>query len=1063
MSNSAIEGWLPRAARSSCLLILLVLSLPGFSQPRQPAGQRHTLRTISQVYSLSKTEAAKGYPIELDAIVLYSDPEWGSLFVQDRTAATFIDVHGTSTKYPLGARIRVEAVTGAKEDGPMVAHPKITVLGRAVLPKPVRKSIAELDGGTDESYRTITEGILHPCERDYFRACFRLFDGKKAIWLFAPQPESLTTQRLIGAIVQVTGVVGRHADEANPTQRLGAQLYLGSLDDIQVETPPLQAPFASSLLPVRELRAAGDQRFPSQIHLRGVVTWQSPGLFTIRDSTGTLFVGTRKDVVVHTGSTVDAVGFPGEGDFGLELSDSVVRLSEVQQNAAGLAPPRLTAAEIVRQSLNGMRVHLKARLTGQSVNDTEFIYQFQEGGQPFEAVLRRGESTRATVGLAPDSVLELTGVALIRRVNPERPESLLILIESPSDMVVQGGFGWFTLRRSLAILAALALVVIAPFIWAAMLRRTVRSQTAMIRAQLENELHLENRFRRLFERNLAAVFTWRPDGTIVDCNMASARLLGFQSREELIGRSYWDFQVDPDRREQLCRLLQEGALSNREASLRRNDGVTVHVMKNITPVRAAEGTVYETTAIDVTQLRENQAELQRARDAAVHESLNDPLTGLPNRRCLMNELAGLVEKARRESGSFALLYIDLDGFKLVNDSLGHAVGDALLVQVAASLRSWVRGGDFLARLGGDEFLVILDRLQAREDAALVAKHLLDAIAIPFHVKGHDLAIGASIGISVFPSDATGAEELMQQADSAMYAAKREGKNRVLHYAAEIGFQIHERLTLEHLLRGAVARNEISLHYQPEFDLADHRLIRFEALARWTHPIIGVIPPVKFIPIAEESGMIAALGAYILEQACREALRWQKIGHPIEVAVNVSGIQFRYKGFVDEVRAILQRTGLRPGLVQLEVTESAMLAAGQGTEETMMRLRELGISLAIDDFGTGYSNLSYLPTMPFDTLKIDGSFVRNLDAQPESESMIRTLVALAHDIGMKVIIEGVEKQEQLDFVKALGANEVQGYLTGRPTPNPLLVFLSPAVNASEEAAEEEGAPLAGQPG
>jgi len=504
-------------------------------------------------------------------------------------------------------------------------------------------------------------------------------------------------------------------------------------------------------------------------------------------------------------------------------------------------------------------------------------------------------------------------------------------------------------------------------------------------------------------------------------------------------------------------------LSNREASLRRNDGVTVHVMKNITPVRAAEGTVYETTAIDVTQLRENQAELQRARDAAVHESLNDPLTGLPNRRCLMNELAGLVEKARRESGSFALLYIDLDGFKLVNDSLGHAVGDALLVQVAASLRSWVRGGDFLARLGGDEFLVILDRLQAREDAALVAKHLLDAIAIPFHVKGHDLAIGASIGISVFPSDATGAEELMQQADSAMYAAKREGKNRVLHYAAEIGFQIHERLTLEHLLRGAVARNEISLHYQPEFDLADHRLIRFEALARWTHPIIGVIPPVKFIPIAEESGMIAALGAYILEQACREALRWQKIGHPIEVAVNVSGIQFRYKGFVDEVRAILQRTGLRPGLVQLEVTESAMLAAGQGTEETMMRLRELGISLAIDDFGTGYSNLSYLPTMPFDTLKIDGSFVRNLDAQPESESMIRTLVALAHDIGMKVIIEGVEKQEQLDFVKALGANEVQGYLTGRPTPNPLLVFLSPAVNASEEAAEEEGAPLAGQPG
>jgi EAL domain-containing protein (putative c-di-GMP-specific phosphodiesterase class I) len=298
----------------------------------------------------------------------------------------------------------------------------------------------------------------------------------------------------------------------------------------------------------------------------------------------------------------------------------------------------------------------------------------------------------------------------------------------------------------------------------------------------------------------------------------------------------------------------------------------------------------------------------------------------------------------------------------------------------------------------------------------------------------------------------------------MYAAKREGKNRVMRYTAQIGFLVHERLTLENLLRGAVARHEISLHYQPEFDLIDHRLIRFEALARWTHPTIGVIPPVKFIPIAEESGMIVALGAYIMEEACLEALRWQqKLGHPIEVAVNVSGIQFRRKSFVAEVSALLKRTGLPPRLLQLEITESAMLVAAESTIETMLRLRELGISLAIDDFGTGYSNLSYLPSLPFDSLKIDGSFMRNLDSQPESESMIRTLVALAHDIGMKVIVEGVEKQEQMDLIRALGANEVQGYLTGRPTPDPMNVFLSLPAGAAEVSTEEERTPLARQPG
>jgi diguanylate cyclase (GGDEF)-like protein/PAS domain S-box-containing protein len=723
------------------------------------------------------------------------------------------------------------------------------------------------------------------------------------------------------------------------------------------------------------------------------------------------------------------------------LADSSIHRDTVLPNAPLLAPLPLTAREILQQSLNGRRVRLKGRLISQTPDAASFSYKLEDGGQTFIAILPRTQETREMVSLPLDHVLELTGIAVMQPGGG----SLKVLIDSPAAMVVQEDKGWLTPRRAAALLGAMLFCVLTPLIWITQLRRTVRSQTALIRTKLENELQLETRYRRLFERNLAAVFTWRADGTIVDCNMAFVRMLGLRSREELLGRSYWDFEVDPVLREQLKRSLPEEALGNRDASLRRDDNVTVHLLKNITPVETPEGTIYETTAIDVTQLRHNQAELQRARDAAIYESLNDPLTGLPNRRLLLDTLSAMVARIRAEGGMIALLYIDLDGFKLVNDSLGHRVGDAMLVQMAACLRSWVREGDMLARLGGDEFMVILDRIHTRDDATQVAKDLLHAISSPVRIEGHVLALGASIGISIFPDNAQDAEELMQEADSAMYAAKREGKNRVMHYTPAMGVLVQERLSLENLLRGAIAREEIFLHFQPEFGVADHRLTRFEALARWTHPTLGSIPPLKFIPIAEESGMIDALGAYIMEQACLEAVRWQpQLPYSVQIAVNVSSIQFRRKGFVEEVFAILERTGLKPELLQIELTESVMLSGSSDTADIMNRLRDRGISLAIDDFGTGYSNLSYLPSLPFDFLKIDASFVRNMNAESESESMIKTLVVLAHNFGMRVIVEGVERADQLELIKGFGANEAQGYFLGRPNASPMDVLLPPEV-------------------
>ena len=424
-----------------------------------------------------------------------------------------------------------------------------------------------------------------------------------------------------------------------------------------------------------------------------------------------------------------------------------------------------------------------------------------------------------------------------------------------------------------------------------------------------------------------------------------------------------------------------------------------------------------------------EAELQR-------QALNDELTGLPNRRLFSDRLSHALASGIRQEQTVALLYIDLDGFKLVNDSLGHLIGDVLLVQVAKRLQSQIRKSDTLARLGGDEFTVILETLTTRKDAEQVAATLLECLARPFTIHDHEITISASIGISVFPENAADPVGLLQQADSAMYAAKRHGRNRAMCFTSEIGSLVRERMSLETQLRGAIGRGEIQVYYQPEFNLASGKLVRFEALARWFHPTLGTIPPAKFIPIAEESGMITEISTFVMEKACLEAVKWQHMSeHPIEIGVNISGIQFAREHFVEEVMEMLSRTGLSPALLQLELTERIMLSGADRCLEALTQLRAMGVSLAIDDFGTGYSSLSYLANLPFNAIKIDRSFVVEMDKGPANKAMILSLITLSHGIGMSVIVEGIEETHQFEMIKRLGGDEVQGFLMGRPNPVP----------------------------
>jgi len=442
----------------------------------------------------------------------------------------------------------------------------------------------------------------------------------------------------------------------------------------------------------------------------------------------------------------------------------------------------------------------------------------------------------------------------------------------------------------------------------------------------------------------------------------------------------------------------------------------------------------------LSELEKHASEKREFEALLKHQATIDDLTGLPNRRLLADRLSHALAVAERHREKVALLYIDLDGFKLVNDSLGHSVGDELLVNVAARLSARVRKSDTLARLGGDEFAVVLSGPDLDENTEMIATALLDSLKPIFEIEGHEMNIAASIGVSFYPEHGDNAARLLQNADSAMYDAKRTGRNRVMYFSDDIGASVRERLSLETQLRAALAHGQIHVEYQPEFEVGTHRLVRFEALARWTHPTLGKIPPNKFIPIAEESGLIIPLGAYIMECACREALKWQSISpSEVQVAVNVSSIQVLRESFVDEVEEILRKTGLNPGLLQIELTESVMLGGLQRVAEAMNRLAALGVTLAIDDFGTGYSCLSYLPKLPFNALKIDRTFVNEIGSRPELEAMVHSLVTLAHDLDMRVIVEGVETEQQLAMLADMGSNEIQGFLLGRPTASPIAVI------------------------
>ncbi|MFZ1547180.1 MAG: EAL domain-containing protein, partial [Candidatus Nitrotoga sp.] len=421
-------------------------------------------------------------------------------------------------------------------------------------------------------------------------------------------------------------------------------------------------------------------------------------------------------------------------------------------------------------------------------------------------------------------------------------------------------------------------------------------------------------------------------------------------------------------------------------------------------------------------------------DKLNHLAYHDALTGLPSRTLFQDRLAQALTNSHRHGNRLGVLFIDLDNFKNINDSLGHHAGDILLKQVAARFSTCMREGDTVARLGGDEFVVILGSIASEDDAWMVSQKILKLMTKPITIEGHELIVTCSIGIALYPKDGEDVKTLLQSADGALYLAKSKGRNNAQFCTAEMNAKALGQLTLENGMRQAIKRQEFLLHYQPRVDLVSGEITGTEALVRWQHPVQGLLYPTTFIPVAEESGLIVPLGEWVLRTACEQNKAWQLAGlKPVSIAVNLSARQFKQQDLVELVTHILKETELDPSYLELELTESMVMQNVEATIATLTQLRAIGVKLAIDDFGIGYSSLNYLKHFPINFLKIDKSFVRDITTDRDDAIITKIIISMAHDMGLKVTAEGVETDKQKSFLCLHRCDEMQGYLFSKPIP------------------------------
>jgi len=595
-------------------------------------------------------------------------------------------------------------------------------------------------------------------------------------------------------------------------------------------------------------------------------------------------------------------------------------------------------------------------------------------------------------------------------------------------------YGWYQPlqrdgTRTPGVLALYSAMPDAPPSWEAKALLDLALVVAMAAKRSEQELIQRQTFAALANTRDGIVITdLRP--AIVSVNQAWTDITGY-SAEESLGRNPSMLKSglpNPEGYESMWRILRETGYWQGEVWNRRKNGEIYPQLLSITTVCDSDGapTHYVGVMTDLSRLRRSEAERERLTHF-------DPLTHLPNRLLALSRLQHAIEQARRQHRAIGVLHLDLDHFKRVNDSLGHTIGDAVLVELADRLQKQLREDTTLARLGGDEFLIILEHLEMPDDTARLARRLVESLRRPVEIgNGQRIFPSASFGICIYPDDGETSQELLQRAETAMYEAKRRGRDQYCFYMERLGEAVRQRLAIENHLRLALERGELALHYQPQVDIRSGLVNGIEALMRWHSPELGDVPPSTFIPVAEQSGLIFQLGSWALEEACRQNKRWQDEGlPPLCIAVNVSVRQFKDRNLVRTVRRALEKSGLPAQCLEIELTESAFVDDVEQAIRTSHELHALGVRLSLDDFGTGYSSLAYLSRFAFDKIKIDQSFVRDITSNPTNAAIAITTIALADSLRIAVLAEGVETESQLDFLRRRGCASMQGYLFSRP--------------------------------
>ena len=984
------------------------------------------LQSVAAIRHLSPDQAGANPPVHVHAVVTYYDSVAPNLFVQDSTGGIWVDLRATKLPPPQpGQILDLDGVAGTGFS-PYIDKPHWIVKGTSALPEPAHITYEQAMTGSYDSQWIEMEGVVRSfvLQAEGSVLVIDVATPTAAFKVRVPDYHAAFPVQLVDAKVRFRGVSGSSFNRQN--QMVGTHLMMPGLAYLTVVVPAPPNPFDLPVSPVNSMRRfSGEAPDVHRVKVKGMVTARFPGqgLF-LMDSTGGLYVESDDGTAAPPGSEVEIAGFPSPGDYSPVLKSGAIRSTRrIQQQT----PSAISGRQGMRGGFDAQLVRMRAKvLSRYKLGKDDLLNLESNDNVVFEAAIRN-RLVPAGWEVPLGSVVELTGICTVKADENGNPSAFQIVLRSPADVRILSSPPWLTRRRVVIIAAALALVSAAVIIWVLLLRRQVRSQTRTIERNLAARSALQERYRRTFERNLTGLFIAEQDGAILDCNEACAQILGFADRAQLL--------ASQDTARKIIRGLSSGvfvadSLVNSEHHFQRPDGSWGWALSNIRLVPGDGRPVIEGGLVDLS-------ERKLADDRIRFLAYFDALTGLPNRSLLRDRIKQALAIAKRRSELIALLFIDVDWFKHINDSLGHTAGDELLKQIAEQLRTCAREQDTVARLGGDEFIVVLNGVADRSETQIVAERLVRQINTGFDVEGRRLNISCSVGISLFPDHGSDVDTLIKNADAAMYTSKDSGRNRYCFFSPEMADMADERLTIENNLSSAIERGELSLVYQPEVDLETGVVTCCEALARWNNAELGAVPPDRFIPVAERSGMINAIGEWVLRAACRDARQWRNAYPAARVAVNVSEIQLRDEGFCDLVHRVLNETGLAPEHLELELTESLLLSSDGVPSRVLKTLGKMGVLLAIDDFGTGYSSLGYLRDLPVRKLKIDRSFVRDLPDRKEGATLIEAMLSMARSLNLQVTAEGVETDAQLSMLRDLGCDLVQGFYICRPVPAAIL--------------------------